>query len=145
MSTIARLWVRSSSGTPPESRERIELVENQGVTGDHVQGGRRQITLIDRDSWAAACAEVKADLDPAFRRANVLVEGIDLAATIGSTLQLGEVRIEVLGETTPCALMDEMHDGLCKALAPERRGGVFGQILDSGSVSVGDAVHVIGS
>ena len=36
--------------------------------------------------------------------------------------------------------MDEQCPGLTAALEPEWRGGAYGIVLDSGQVSVGDAV-----
>ena len=48
----------------------------------------------------------------------------------------------VIGEVTPCHLMDEVQTGLEAALQPNWRGGVFAQIIDPGSVEVGGNISI---
>ena len=144
MATIEQLWVRPTTDVGTRAVDQAMVRAGAGVDGDHFSGdGSRQITLIDRDSWDAACQALGADVDPALRRANVLVEGVVLGDSIGRTLQLGRVRVRVIGETTPCSLMDEMHPGLLSALVPACRGGVYGEILDDGSIRIGDDVKLL--
>ncbi|MCA8954337.1 MAG: MOSC domain-containing protein [Planctomycetes bacterium] len=124
------------------SVDAARAVADQGLEGDHAVGGRRQITLLALESWLAACAEFggehPVELDPGVRRANLLVEGLDLGASIGGRIAIGEVVIEVLGETRPCELMDDDGRlGLQAALRPQRRGGVFGRIVAGGELRVG--------
>ena len=80
-------------------------------------------------------------VDPSARRANLMVEGVELAETVGRVLAVGECRILVHGETKPCGRMDEEAEGLQEALRPEWRGGVYGEVLAGGSVEVGDPVE----
>jgi MOSC domain-containing protein YiiM len=83
---------------------------------------------------------LKSDLPPSTRRANLLVEGICLAHTVGKTLRVGACRILINGETKPCERMDEALPGLKDEMAPLWRGGAYGEILDNGRVAVGDEV-----
>ncbi len=138
------MWLREQSGIPARGIEAARAVAGRGLVGDHADGGKRQITLIDVASWRAACVELGQELDPALRRANVLISGLDLGSCIGKTLRLGDVRVAVLGETTPCALMEATEPGLLRALAPACRGGVYCQILDDGEIAIGDVVEVHG-
>ena len=111
---------------------------------DHGTGKKRQITLLALESWKAAEATLGREIDWTTRRANILVDGIDLASLIyGGQLQLGECTVEVLGETFPCDLMDQLEPGLKDALLPQVRGGVYGAIVTEGTVSIGDRVEVI--
>ena len=77
---------------------------------------------------------------PAARRANLLVSGLDLEGSRGRVLCVGASRIRVHGETRPCYRMDEAAAGLQAALEPEWRGGVYGEVVVSGDIEVGDAV-----
>ena len=60
---------------------------------DDIKGkpGKRQVTVLSREAWDEVCAELGEQLPWTARRANLLVEGIDLADTVletylGSTL-----------------------------------------------------------
>ena len=102
--------------------------------------GKREVTIMSLESWRAAEQEPGVTLDPAVRRANLLVSGVELLERKGSVLVLGGCRILVQGETTPCHRMDEAHPGLRRALETGWRGGVYGQVLAGGRIEVGDAV-----
>jgi MOSC domain-containing protein YiiM len=124
-----------------DSRDSVELVAGRGVAGSANQGGRRQVTLLEREVWDALMRELGSDAQPETRRANVLVAGIDLRASRGRVLRLGTARVRVAGEVKPCERMEEAVKGLRAAMYPDWRGGAFAQILDGGVVAVGDAVE----
>lgn len=136
--TLLAIHLRPGARAPVVRVDRATAVADRGLDGDHAVGGRRQVTLLAVEAWRDACAELGRELDPAVRRANLLVEGIELRAAIGGTITLGDVVVDVLGETRPCALMDDGGRlGLMAALRPERRGGVFGRIRAGGELRVG--------
>jgi MOSC domain-containing protein YiiM len=124
-----------------DARDSIELVAGRGVEGSADRGGRRQVTIIEREVWESLMRELGSDAGPETRRANVLVSGIDLRASRGRVLRLGDTRIRIAGEVKPCERMEEAVPGLRALMYPQWKGGAFGQILDGGAVSVGDAVE----
>ena len=124
-----------------DSVTQATLVEGQGVAGSVDRSRRRQVTLIESESWSACMEELGVDGDPSLRRANILVSGIKLANTRGRTLAIGQTRLAVGGEVTPCERMDEAIPGLRAAMRPDWRGGVFAQVIVGGSISVGDQVE----
>jgi MOSC domain-containing protein YiiM len=138
---IERIWIKRARGGPMDATSRARAVAGRGLVGNADQGGRRQVTIIEHDVWDRLRAELDARVEPAMRRANVLVSGVALRETRGRILQLGDVRVRVLGETRPCEQMDDALPGLRRALQPEWRGGVFGELLDDGEISVGDVVR----
>lgn len=135
---IVSIWVKRAHSGPMDAVAEAQLLSGRGLAGSANQGGRRQITVIAEDAWRDVQNELRAEVDPSARRANVLLRGIDLENSGGKTLRLGQCLVRLLGETRPCELMDEMQPGLRKALAPEWRGGAFGEILEGGAIHVGD-------
>ena len=124
-----------------DSVEEATLVAGKGVAGSVDRSRRRQVTLLESEAWAACMTELGVDKDPAFRRANILLGGLRLAQTRGRTLVVGDARLAIGGELTPCERMDEVTPGLQAALRPGWRGGVFAQVLVGGVIRVGDPVE----
>jgi len=138
---IVTIWIKRAHDGPMDRVGEAQLLAGRGLVGNANQGGRRQITVLDEAAWQNAQTELGVDVDPAARRANILVRGVDLQNSGGKTLRLADCLIRLLGETRPCDLMDEMQPGLRLALGPEWRGGAFGEILEGGTIRVGDAVR----
>ena len=123
-------------------QDTLELSPQAGVMGDHGTSRHRQVSLLDEDSWNAACIEVDEALNWTTRRSNVLVSGLDLQHLVGSQIRLGSALVEVMGEVVPCHVMDAAKKGLKDALKPDWRGGVYGRVIESGQVHVGDKITV---
>lgn len=132
---------RPMDSDPMREIEECRVLVNRGLELENRPPGRRSLTLLSRESWSDTRRNLRADLPWWIRRANLLVEGLDLAATIGHTVEIGAIRVYIHDETRPCKLMDEQHEGLRAALKGEFRGGVFGQVLNEGVISVGDEIR----
>jgi len=131
---------RPTDGQPMAETMEMTVVPGRGSDTENRKPGKREITLLSAESWAEACRELAVEVPWWFRRANLLIEGLDLSKTIGATLAIGSVRIKIHGETRPCGIMDQQHAGLREALGPDCRGGVYGQVLSGGTIRVGDPV-----
>jgi MOSC domain-containing protein YiiM len=125
-----------------DSVAEAELVADRGIVGNANQGGRRQVTVIEKEAWEDVMTSLGAALDPSTRRANVMLSGLRLKKTRGHILLIGECRLEVLGETRPCERMEESLSGLQSAMYPEWRGGVFASVVVGGVIRVGDGVEL---
>lgn len=64
-----------------------------------------------------------------------------LAHTRGRVLRLGEARLEIGGELTPCERMEEAFRGLQAAMRPNWGGGAFARVLDDAVIRVGDSAE----
>ena len=137
---VTRLWIRPTTGGPMEARESLELVAGEGVVGDHTYGRMRHVTIVFEDDWNAAAAELLREVDPAGRRANVLVTGSGGLAYVGTTIRLGDAVIEIKSETAPCPVMDEAAPGMKDALAPDGRAGVWGRVTVGATLRIGDGL-----
>jgi MOSC domain-containing protein YiiM len=140
---VEELLLWPTKGCPrPAVVPTAEAVPGTGLEGDQKRGRTRQVTLLAAESWEAATAELGVAAPPSSRRANIVIRGLDLEDTIGRRVRLGPVLIQVHGETDPCEMMDRVAPGLKEALIPHRRAGVFGAVIEGGSIAIGDAVCV---
>ncbi len=134
---------------PMELVRKVRVTRDGGVQGDYrgaVQPGKlpkRQVALIEAESWAAAIADLGADIPWHERRANLLVKGIRLPREAGRIVAIGaSLRIETTVECDPCSRMEEIAPGLKAALMPDWRGGVLGRVIEDGEIAVGDEVRI---
>lgn len=131
----------------------VAVTRDEGVHGDFrgaVRPGksnRRQITLIEAESWDAALADLglAAHEAPVWsdRRANLLLSGLRLPREAGSVVAIGPtLRIEITRECDPCERMEALAPGLRAVLTPDWRGGFCGRVLEDGEIAVGDEVRI---
>lgn len=138
---VEALWTKRAKGGPMDPARELRVVRRTGIETNADWGGRRQITILEKERWDAMVATLGgADLDPSARRANVMVSGCDLADSRHHILHLGEVRVQIVGETRPCGRMDEAQQGLRRAMADPWNGGAYGILLDDGAICLGDPV-----
>ena len=105
--------------------------------------GKRQVTVLTREGWEAACTAAGTEQAWHDRRANLYIEGLDLRQSDGRTLQIGELQLLITQETDPCERMEALYPGLFDALLPGWRGGVCCRVVRAGRISVGDEVELI--
>jgi MOSC domain-containing protein YiiM len=137
---LEAIWIKRAHGGPMDPVTRATAAAGRGLAGNADQGGKRQVTIIEREVFEALRGEFGPAVEPRMRRANLLVSGVRLPETRGRVLRVGSVRIRVLGETRPCEQMDEALPGLRSALGSGWRGGVYGELLNDGEIAVGDPV-----
>ncbi|MCL4860676.1 MAG: MOSC domain-containing protein [Caldilineaceae bacterium] len=137
---LEAIWLKRAHGGKMDATQRAQLKTGRGLVGNADQGGKRQVTIIEKEVWARHMAATSATLDPSARRANLMVSGIPLADSRKRVLQVGPVRIRIYGETKPCEQMDEAHLGLRAVMYPNWGGGAYGEVLEDGEIAVGDSV-----
>jgi MOSC domain-containing protein YiiM len=136
--TLAAIWIKRNKRGPMDAALEAELVAGRGIAGNANQGGRRQVTIIEQEVWAAMMRELGADVPSAGRRANLVLRGLPLLNSRGRELAVGACRLRILGETKPCERMDEAVPGLRRLMFPDWRGGGFAEVLVGGRIEVGD-------
>ncbi len=133
---------------PMETLDRVHVSVAGGLDGDFrgavKPGGRarRQVSLMERRDWDAAMAELGHSVPWSERRANLLVDGLDLPQRGGVLLRVGAVLLEITQECDPCSRMEQVAPGLKAALTPDWRGGALARVIEGGDLAVGDAIRI---
>ena len=138
--TLQGIWIKRMHRGPMDAVDSALLLARRGIEGNANLGGRRQVTIIEQEVWDDLMQRIGGTLPPASRRANLMVQGIRLENSRKHVLCIGPCRIRIFGETKPCKRMDELLPGLRKAMKEHWAGGAFGEVLEGGSITVGDSV-----
>ena len=134
---------REGKRAPMETLEFAEISAATGVALDsRGTSERRPVTVISARAWRQVCDELGQDIPWTTRRANLLVDDIDLPHNPGPIIEISGVQLQVTMEVDPCSRMDEQVPGLTDALKPDWRGGVGCIVLQGGTVSLGDPVSI---
>jgi MOSC domain-containing protein YiiM len=126
-----------------ESLSEIAISVEAGLEGDYRgHHEKRRVTVLTRAGWEEACDEVGRAVPWIARRANLLLDGLEPLDIVSGRIRIGDVVLEIGGETRPCERMDEACPGLEVALKPGLRAGSYCRVLSGGVVRIGDEVTV---
>ncbi|MEO6387806.1 MAG: MOSC domain-containing protein [Croceibacterium sp.] len=136
---------------PMETVPSARVTEAEGVHGDFrgglastKPGRKRQVSLIESESWDAALAEAHTAIDWWHSRRNLLVEGLRIPREPGTRIAVGQsLVIELTVECDPCERMEGLHPGLRAAMTPDWRGGFLGRVIEDGEIEPGDEVRIL--
>lgn len=132
---------RPIDSDPMAEIEKCTVIPKRGMDCENRKHGKREVTLVSVQSWKDVCNDMGQEIPWTARRANFLIDGMDLSSTIGKTIAIGpSVHVHVHKETKPCHLMEDQYTGLKEALEPDFRGGVHGQVTAGGEIQIGDEV-----
>lgn len=138
---LEKIWLKRATRGPMDAQARATLVAGKGLLGNANQGGKRQVTIISAERWTELMQQLGALVDPAARRANLMISGLSLWESRNRILQIGACRLRILGETRPCERMEEAWPGLREIMKTDWGGGAFAEVLDNGEIAVGDSVN----
>ncbi|WP_203310938.1 MOSC domain-containing protein [Sphingomonas beigongshangi] len=148
--TLAGIARHAFPKAPMEVLDHVDVTVEGGLHGDFRGAvkpggrGRRQVTLIERGDWEAAMAELGHAIPWQERRANLLIDGLDLPQVAGTLIGIGaQVVLEITVECDPCSRMETIATGLKAALTPDWRGGACSRVRRGGRIALGDDVVIL--
>ena len=141
MSKLIGIAIMDKKRSPMQTMVSAFISLNKGVENDfRGKPSKRQVTVMSQKAWLDATASLNMKLPWTTRRANLLVDELDLENASGNTIKIGNVELLITQETGPCERMEEAAKGLRDALKPKWRGGVCCRVISEGSVTLGDTV-----
>lgn len=144
MSILLALAIKTAKRKPMQLLKTAKITRQYGVGNDfRGKPGKRQVTLLDQRSWNEACEQLGKSLPWETRRANLLLDDLNLFEKAGHLIIIGRAVLEITQETDPCNRMDEAESGLFDALNKNWRGGVCCRVIHDGEIIVGDEVKLM--
>lgn len=136
-------WIglRPGKGLPLVSVSEVIADPGAGLVGDHYHGrsGRRQVTLLQYEHLDVIERMTNRTVTPVMLRRNLIVAGINLLALNKQYFQIGEAVFFATGHCHPCSRMETVL-GSGGYNAMRGHGGMTAQVIEKGSIRVGDAV-----
>src|SRR4051794_29684488 len=134
--------------------ETIQFAISVRTTGRRSRLGKRSVAKSDwshisptsRDGWQHPMSPCRGDTICANVHTQFLQARSSLGTGAKGAIDLAprphppQCLVRIYGEVTPCERMDEAQPGLRAALRPHWRGGAFGEIVEGGTIAVGDPV-----
>jgi len=147
---VVAIYVAPGEGAPMEARAEAEALAGKGLDGDRyavesgkysgTKIGKRAITLIEREAIAAANDAYDLGLTEQESRRNIVVEGVPLNHLVGREFLVGAVRLRGFDLSEPCVYLEELT-GKPARTALLHRGGLRAEIVEGGTIRVGDTVR----
>jgi MOSC domain-containing protein YiiM len=133
MAEVVGIWRSPRRRASMEPLERARVVED-GVEGcAHRRPNKRSVLFVAAEDLEALGVE------PGAVKENFTVRGADVMGwPIGQRVLVGEAEFEISMVCDPCHHMEEIRPGLQAEL--EGRRGMLARVVQTGEVSVGDAV-----
>jgi MOSC domain-containing protein YiiM len=148
--SVEAIHLAPASGEPVESRRTVDAVPGRGFRGDrHFRsedsaprqaGAGADLTLIEREALSAVARDFDVELGPGEHRRNLTTQGIALNHLVGNRFRVGEAVCRGVELCEPCRHLETLtEDGVIQALV--HRGGLRADIIEGGTVVVGDPVE----
>lgn len=144
MGQLLGIAIRHKKRGAMHQLDHASVTTTTGVANDfRGKPSDRQVTVLTREGWLAACQEIDQTLPWLTRRANLYIEGIELHGSTGKYLHIGQLQLLITRETDPCSRMQEAHADLFGALAKAWRGGVCCRVVQDDAITAGDQVRLV--
>ena len=147
MSKIIEIGITEESNKEIEKVKFIDVVAGKGIKDDRyyndVTEERKQLTLIESENIDYYNKAFNTNFTYLEFRRNLVTQNIQLNDLIGKTLSIGEIKIKVHDLCRPCKTLQEKlgKDNIIKEFL--RRGGLRCEILNSGTIKIGDNIKII--
>ena len=153
--SVVAISIAKTASEPMVSVEQAKAVAGRGLEGDRYflrQGTftdnpnttGRQVTLIESEAVDALERDYGVKIEPTAARRNIVTRGVPLNHLVGKEFSVGGVRLRGVRLDEPCnhmaSLVDEANKDKIR-LGLMHRGGLRADILNDGTIRVGDTIE----
>jgi hypothetical protein len=144
---VESIHLAPAAGEPAQAVDSARAIPGQGLEGDrHVVGTGTFPSGLPGSALTLIEAEVCESFTPALNadehRRNVVTRGIELNDLVGHEFTVGEVRCRGMRLCEPCTVVDG-YSGRSILRPLVHRGGLRADILDDGTIRIGDSVKAV--
>jgi MOSC domain-containing protein YiiM len=151
---LVGIYTTSEAAAPLAPSTELRAIEGVGLEGDRYAtqigtysgrvGPDRQVTFVEREVIAAVNEEAGVELAEHETRRNLVTEGVPLHHLVGQTFRVGDVVFRGLRSCPPCVYLEKAtRSGVRAAL--ENRGGLRAEIVQGGTLRLGDVLTAVPS
>jgi len=144
---VLALFTAPAAGQAMEPHQSVEVVAGLGIPGDRYAtrlGHWSDPRWKDQELTFVAMELLdELGLEPSALRRNIVTHHVDLLDLIGLEFTIGTARLAGRRQCSPCGYIERLtRPGLFGEL--DGRGGLRATILESGSITIGDEVRILG-
>ena len=144
--SVIAILTAPKKAAPIVSREEVNAIAGKGLEGDRYFNDegwdevKREITLVEMEAIEAANRDYDLGLTPEDMRRQIVTRGVALNHLVGREFTVGGVRCRGVKLNEPCNHLRKLADKpLIKPMI--HRGGLRAQILEGGTIRVGDPIR----
>lgn len=147
---VVSIHIAPKAEAPMVAVTEVRAVPGRGLEGDRyfehtgtysdTPGTGRDVTLVASEAIGEIAREKGITLAPGDTRRNITTTGVHLNSLVDVEFSIGEVRVLGMRLCEPCEYLDGLvgQPGTLKALV--HRGGLRCDILNEGTIRVGDEI-----
>lgn len=144
--TVVAIFTAPEKHLPLVAHDEVSAIAGQGLEGDRYFNAdgwdepKRELTLVELEAIDAANRDYDLGLAPEDMRRQIVTKGVALNHLVDREFTVGNVRCRGIKLNEPCNHLRKLADKpLIKPMI--HRGGLRAQILESGTIRVGDPIR----
>jgi steroid delta-isomerase-like uncharacterized protein len=152
LGSVISIHIAPAAGAPMQSVSSSAAIAGLGLEGDRyftkqgtfstTAGAVRDVTLIESESVEALNSKLGSRFSASEMRRNLVTRGVALNHLVGRDFRVGEVLLRGERLCQPCSYLETLTQIGVKA-AMVHRAGLRAEILEGGTIRVGDAVAAL--